>query len=150
MHRVPLVLSLETSPMHTPRSHPSSTTTATARTPLLVVEDDDDIRETYAEVLRDEGFDVSEAENGEHALTLLRNGLRPALILLDQTMPIMNGRAFREAQLGDPALAHIPVLLMTAANAVDDLVADLRPQAVVRKPIGFDPLLAAVRAALSH
>lgn len=115
---------------------------------LLLVEDDDDIRETYSEVLRDEGFEIVEAVNGLHALEILQGGLRPALILLDQTMPVMNGRAFREAQMKDTALAAIPVLLMTAANAVDDLVADLRPRAVVRKPIGFDPLLAAIRSAL--
>ena len=115
---------------------------------LMVVEDDDDIRETYAEVLRDEGFEIIEAENGRHALELLATGVRPALILLDHTMPVMNGRDFREAQMKDSAIASIPVLLMTAANGVDDLVADLRPRAVVRKPIGFDPLLAAIRAAL--
>ena len=117
---------------------------------LLVVEDDDDIRETYGEVLRDEGFQVVESHNGQHALEMLQGGFRPDLILLDQTMPVMNGRAFREAQMRDPTIASIPVLLMTAANAVDDLVADLQPQAVVRKPIGFDPLLAAVRSALAQ
>ncbi len=117
---------------------------------LLVVEDDDDIRETYGEVLRGEGFHVLESHNGAHALEMLQGGFRPDLILLDQTMPVMNGRAFREAQMRDPTLASIPVLLMTAANAVDDLVADLQPQAVVRKPIGFDPLLAAVRSALAR
>ena len=116
---------------------------------VLVVEDDPSIAIGLRINLESEGYVVSVAEDGELALQLARS-TEPDLILLDQTMPVMNGRAFREAQMRDPKLAGIPVLLMTAANAVDDLVADLQPQAVVRKPIGFDPLLAAGRSALAH
>lgn len=116
---------------------------------LMVIDDDDDIRETFTDLLRDEGYEVVPARNGEDALSMLRSGVRPHLILVDQTMPVMSGRDFREAQIADPALASIPIVLMTASSAVEDLVGDLRPAAVIKKPVGMDSLLATVHAALS-
>ena len=119
------------------------------RSLLMLVEDDDDIRETFADVLRECGYEVSEAQNGRHALELLGSGPRPALILLDAMMPVMDGRSFREAQLKNAAIASIPVVLMSAGNNAHELVADLSFQAILRKPLGLDALLAAIRAALA-
>ena len=115
---------------------------------LLLVEDDDDIRDTLADVLRHKGYEVVEAENGKIALDKLLGGVRPALILLDQTMPVMNGREFRRAQLEDPSLAQIPVLLMTAANAIGELVDEMHPQFILRKPMGLQELFQTLNAAL--
>ena len=112
----------------------------------MVVDDDDDIRETLAILLMEAGFDVIEATHGQHALDLMAAGSRPALILLDQTMPVLSGRGFREAQLANDNIAGIPVLLMTASSAVNDLVDELRPTAYTRKPVGFDELLSAIHA----
>ena len=64
----------------------------TARRPVIIVEDDDDIRDTFREVLESEGYHVLTAANGRVALDLLE-GMRdvPCLVLLDLMMPIMNG-----------------------------------------------------------
>jgi CheY-like chemotaxis protein len=116
---------------------------------LMVVDDDDDIRETFADVLRDEGFEVVEAQHGEAALRLLQSGARPSLILIDQTMPVLNGRGFRLAQLADQAIADIPIVLMTAASAVDELVSEMQPAGVIKKPVGLEPLLEIVASVLA-
>ena len=115
---------------------------------LLVVEDDDDIRETVTDLLRDQGYEVEGAEDGRVALARLQGGLRPDLILLDRTMPVMDGAAFRKAQLADPLLSTIPVVLMTAANAIESLVAEMRPDHVLKKPMSFDDLLSTLVRAL--
>ncbi len=115
---------------------------------LLVVEDDEDIRETVTDLLRDQGYDVEAAEDGRVALSRLQGGLRPDLILLDRTMPVMDGAAFRKEQLADPRLSTIPVVLMTAANAIESLVAEMRPDHVLKKPMSFDDLLSTLVRAL--
>jgi CheY-like chemotaxis protein len=85
---------------------------------VLVVDDDDDLRETLGEVLSDEGFQVRFAPNGRAALEILRDelhgDLRPCAVLLDLMMPVMSGWQFREEQRGDPLLAAIPVVVMSA------------------------------------
>jgi CheY-like chemotaxis protein len=80
---------------------------------VMVVEDDHLIRQVIAEALEEEGFEVVEAANGKEALEALRN-VRPALILLDLMMPVMNGWEFRRAQLEDPAISDIPVIVLSA------------------------------------
>ena len=74
---------------------------------ILVVEDDHDIQSALASILREEGLHVATASDGAEALALLRQGLRPAVILLDLMMPVMNGAEFRAAQLQDPELAEL-------------------------------------------
>ena len=66
---------------------------------LLLVEDDYDIRAMLVMLLDMEGYHVVRATNGREALTLLEEGLRPHLILLDLMMPVMNGWQFREETL---------------------------------------------------
>jgi CheY-like chemotaxis protein len=118
---------------------------------LMIVEDDDDIRETVSDLLRDQGYDVAGATDGADGLKqLLQGGLRPSLIFLDRTMPVMDGMEFRRQQLaaGDD-IAGIPVVLMTAANAIESIVADIRPNYVLRKPMSFDDLLQTLDRALA-
>ena len=71
---------------------------------ILLVEDDFDVREALAETLRDEGYAVECAVDGEQALDYLRGGGRPGLILLDLMMPRMSGSEFRMVQKVDPQL----------------------------------------------
>ncbi len=115
------------------------------RTDILVVDDDRGIRETLGDVLSDEGYHVRLAQNGAEALEFLRQGQSPSLILLDLSMPVMDGPAFRAAQLEDRALAQIPVVVLTAAGMVED--APLMPGAAgfLRKPFGLDQLLETVQ-----
>ncbi len=103
---------------------------------ILVVEDDEDIRSSLLDVLSDEGFAVAGAEDGDQALEYLRSGsTRPVLILLDLMMPRMDGREFREAQLADPELAGIPIVLVSADADVERERRALRAAGSLRKPI---------------
>ena len=104
---------------------------------VMVVEDDALIREMVMQVLAGEGFTAIGASNGEEALQHLREErIHPALILLDLMMPVMNGWQFRAKQLQDPALAGIPVIVMSASDD-DDVPAEAR----VGKPFEIEVLL---------
>src|SRR5438552_202636 len=81
---------------------------------VLVVEDDADIRESLGTILEEEGYGVVTTRNGREALSYLRSGRpRPSLILLDLLMPVMSGAEFRAEQERDPALADIPVVVLS-------------------------------------
>ena len=113
------------------------------REPLvMVVDDDDDIRETLAGLLEDEGYQVVSFPHGKEALDALKGGLAPRVILLDLMMPVMDGAEFRRAQLGDPALAAIPVILITAAG-LEPIRRDDYSE-VLRKPLKIDRVLQVV------
>ena len=85
-----------------------------AKPTVLVIDDDEDIRTTIRDVLEDQGFAVACAANGREALDmLLRDESKPALILLDLTMPEMDGWTFRQEQQKVPRLAQIPVVLFS-------------------------------------
>jgi signal transduction histidine kinase len=122
---------------------------ATYRTPstgtrLLLVEDDASIRLALAEMLGDEGFSVTTADNGREALEQLRRGAPPDVILLDLMMPVMDGWEFRVEQRADPLLCGIPLLAMSA-----DLSAKARAIAAdgyLRKPLEFSELLRQLHA----
>ena len=107
---------------------------------VMVVEDDALIRELVMQVLAGEGFTAIGASNGEEALRQLRQEpLATSLILLDLSMPVMNGWQFRATQLADPALAEIPVIVMSASDE-----GDVPAEARVGKPFEIDALLEAV------
>lgn len=61
---------------------------------VLIVEDDEDLRDAYVTILRSEGLDVSSAENGKVALDMLRKDGDPGVIFLDLRMPVMDGLEF--------------------------------------------------------
>jgi len=104
------------------------------RKSVLIVDDDDDIREILAETLVDRGFEVATAINGRDALEVLRSmAVRPSVILLDLMMPIMDGYGFLEQRSLDPALASIPLAIVTAGHGVDhDRLGDALP--IIPKP----------------
>jgi len=106
----------------------------------LIIDDDPDIREAVTEVLSIEGHEVVTACDGEQGLVRCRL-VRPDLVLLDLMMPGMNGWDFRKAQLRDPAIASIPVVVVSAVARSQDLPAD----GFLQKPFSLDELLALVR-----
>jgi CheY-like chemotaxis protein len=109
---------------------------------ILVVEDDRDIRESVVEVLEDEGHVVTAAADGREALDLLHSASPPPdLILLDLMMPVMSGYQFREEQLKLPALAAIPVLVVTADVNARAKLESLKAAGFVQKPLKIQPLL---------
>jgi CheY-like chemotaxis protein len=80
----------------------------------MVVDDDPDIRDVLCMVLEDAGYRTTTAENGLEALDVLRTADElPAAILLDLTMPVLDGRAFLTAREEEPALAALPIVLMS-------------------------------------
>ena len=108
---------------------------------ILIVEDDADLREALSEVLRDEGYSVAAAAHGRDALDLLRREARPALILLDLTMPVMSGWQFRAEQRRDPELSGIPVVVLSAGDHLAEQMVPLGIDDYVTKPIELRHLL---------
>lgn len=89
----------------------------TGRRRVVVIEDDEDIRELVVQLLFDVGFEAVGFPDGRAALEALRRpGLLPAVILLDLEMPRMTGWEFRREQLADPVLAHVPVVVASSAD----------------------------------
>ena len=112
--------------------------------PILLVEDDRDIREILAETLEEEGFDVVTAENGRMALDEIRGtSSSPSAILLDLMMPVMDGYAFLEERRRDPALASIPVAIITAGDRVD--MERIGGIPILAKPIDVPQLIRVLR-----
>jgi CheY-like chemotaxis protein len=83
---------------------------------VVVVDDDEDIRDSIQSLLEMRGFTVDTAADGASALARMRKGAPPALVILDFMMPGMNGEEFRAAQLRDPELSKVPVVLLTGAG----------------------------------
>ena len=124
-------------------------------TKILIIDDDPDFREFVRIVLESHDYAVLEAENAEDGLALMRTG-SPALVLLDAMMSyelagVGTIRSVRE----DPALAHIPLILISAVLSQDEdrfLPADERAMInrFLSKPISPDQLLAEVAATLTE
>jgi two-component system, chemotaxis family, chemotaxis protein CheY len=113
---------------------------------VLVVDDDDDIRDCLVGYLEDEGFRSLGAANGKRALEILkRSGPRPSVIVLDLMMPVMDGRGFREEQLRVADLADIPVILISAYADLTETARELKVAECLSKPIDPMGLLAVVR-----
>jgi CheY-like chemotaxis protein len=109
--------------------------------PVLIVDDDLDIRETLRFVLEDAGYPVYVAGNGKEALEVLEgaNPL-PGLILLDLMMPVMSGEDLLAVLKKVKALATIPVTVVTASGAPMPPLANN----LLKKPVDLDMLLAIV------
>lgn len=109
--------------------------------PILIVEDDVDIRETLAEILEYEGFDVVPTANGDEALEQLEAGLRPGLILLDLMMPGTNGWGVAGQLRQVPALARIPVVVISGVHDLEQQAATLGAAGCLIKPVEVERLL---------
>jgi CheY-like chemotaxis protein len=114
-----------------------------ATRPVLVVDDVDATRQGLVELLRLRGYAPNEAKNGAEGIEVLRAHPDTCVVVLDLTMPDTNGLWFREQQLMEPALAHVPVIVFTGAATAEDLrrlaVAD-----VLMKPFSVDQLFKAI------
>jgi CheY-like chemotaxis protein len=119
------------------------------RKSLLVVEDNDVVREGLAVVLRREGYQVALAGGGEEALDYLRGEPLPDLILLDMLMSGVDGWEFLQRRRQDPTLAALPVIIMTALGvASEEWATSLGANAWLHKPVEAEDLVAAVRRCL--
>jgi CheY-like chemotaxis protein len=106
---------------------------------ILVVEDNDDVREMMSITLQLEGHNVVTAANGRQALEVLHRGTDPCMILLDLMMPVMNGWQFQEEVAKDPKLRDIPVVIVSAAAG--ERGKQTSAAAFIPKPIDVDKLL---------
>ena len=104
----------------------------------MVVEDDDDIRNTIVELLESEGYHTEPAINGKDALEKLTVIPKPCLVLLDMMMPIMNGREFLDRVMTDSYLAPIPILVV---SAVADRSNTKGSVGFLKKPIDIEVFL---------
>ncbi len=110
---------------------------------ILVVDDDDVLREAICDAIQDEGCAAVPAADGREALARLRGpGTRPCVIVLDLMMPVMNGWQFRAAQRQDAAVAEIPVIVVTAGTHVQH--GSIDADVVLHKPFRLDELFTAV------
>jgi PAS domain S-box-containing protein len=117
---------------------------------VLVVDDDIGIREAFSETLMDEGFVVDVASNGVEALALLRAGPRPAVIVLDLMMPVMDGSAMLAELRKEPSLDAIPVVLTSAASDLDRYASALGIAECLRKPVKYEDLVGVAARYRSH
>jgi CheY-like chemotaxis protein len=114
-------------------------------TAVMIVEDDDEIREILADMLADRGYVVSTARHGKEALELLRTKPPPNIVLLDLMMPVMDGWQMRAEMLADPRLAAIPVVIVSGATDLQDSCEALKAARVLTKPVKWPVLLESVR-----
>jgi two-component system chemotaxis response regulator CheY len=115
------------------------------RSAILLIEDDVELRDVINIALTQNGYEVATVSNGRDALHHLRSTSSTWLIILDLTLPQMNGEEFRRAQLHDRSFAWIPVLVLS--GRLDGLrkTRELDARAFVPKPVDLDVLLDAVR-----
>jgi CheY-like chemotaxis protein len=108
---------------------------------VLIVDDDFEVRDSLGDVLGEAGYQVTGAAHGGEALDLLRGGLRPLAIVLDVMMPVVDGVQFRLQQRGEPDLADIPVIVLSADRQVTSKAADLQALAYLTKPTRVEVIL---------
>jgi CheY-like chemotaxis protein len=111
--------------------------------PVLVIEDDRDSRLLMQTLLRLEGYSVVGASNGREGLDVTRSE-HPCVILLDLMMPVMDGVEFRQAQVGDPEIRNIPVIVVSARHDARSTASSLGVAGCVGKPIDLEELSATV------
>ncbi len=114
------------------------------RKKVLIVEDDQDIRESLGFFLESEGYRVEAAENGKEALRLLREASEvPGLVFLDLQMPVMSGEELLAEITQDAALSalKVPIVVFTAAarGAVSGPIVS-----AMKKPVDLDEILKVV------
>ncbi len=116
---------------------------------VLIVEDEETLARNLADKLKGEGFNVSTAADGEEGLDKLR-AEHPDLIVLDIMLPKLDGLSLCRMVRRDPAMAHIPIIMLTARGTEVDKIVGLESGAddYVVKPFGLGEFLARVRAVM--
>jgi CheY-like chemotaxis protein len=112
---------------------------------VLIIDDDDDIRQTVTDALEMEHLVVHSARNGQEGLDLIRAGLRPCLILLDMMMPVMDGWKFAQAMAADPEVSALRICIFSATGIRPTQAVPANVVAVLRKPVRLDALLDLMR-----
>ncbi|WP_017476300.1 response regulator [Pseudomonas sp. PAMC 26793] len=117
-------------------------------TTILVVDDEYLIADILGYALEDEGYMVVKASNGQKGLEVLERE-RPALIITDFMMPVMDGLEFAEAVRALPAVKHLPIILISGAQAHIGMERSDLFNAVLKKPFNIDLVIAQVHQLLA-
>jgi CheY-like chemotaxis protein len=112
---------------------------------VLVVDDDDDIREALVMLLEMAGYTTFGAADGLRALDEIRARGRPGVILLDLRMPRMNGEELAAALHGDATLAISPIVVLSGDTNAADVASAIRADGLLKKPVDLSTVIAAVR-----
>jgi len=112
--------------------------------PILVVDDDPDVREAISDTLQDEGYQVVESSSASDALAYLRSHSPPALIFLDWNMAPMNASQFMDEFTKEPAFEGVPVVLVTADVHASEKATTSRYDGFITKPINLETLFSVV------
>jgi CheY-like chemotaxis protein len=116
---------------------------------ILVIEDDQFIRELMREILEGEGYNVATAINGQDAIDQLKKvDVLPFLIMLDLMMPIKDGFTFRKEQQADARLRGIPVIVLSADRQMVSRQEELKAADYIKKPPSIDDIVEAVKRKL--
>jgi CheY-like chemotaxis protein len=110
---------------------------------ILVVEDDNSIRELLVEFLESEGYFVDSAVNGLEGIKYLKEKT-PDLILVDLMMPVMDGYAFRTEQLKHDSWKNIPTVVMSAEANAREKMKKFNVTAFLSKPVELETILQTV------
>jgi len=113
---------------------------------ILVVDDNDALRENLVEALELEGYSVDAVASGTAALGILARDPLPGVVLIDMLMPGMSGQELVTSIRRDPRLAHLKVALVTGLTPAKD---HLPVDAVLGKPFGVADLLRVVERLLA-
>ena len=112
---------------------------------ILVVDDDDSIRDMLEAFLADEGYTVVTATDGAGAIELVTDKLVPDLMLLDIGMPVVNGPEFVALYRRICEPPHAPIVVITARGDGERIAKEIGAETFVNKPFELDELAAAVR-----
>jgi two-component system response regulator FlrC len=112
--------------------------------PILVVDDDRDVRDAICDTLSDAGYAVTTADDGVSALSYIGANPAPSLILLDWNMPAMNAQQFMAAFEATPLSAQVPVVLVTADGHIERKVKAANFRHGIKKPVDLDELFQVV------
>jgi len=116
---------------------------AAQRCLVAIIEDDTEFRNMLRELREEEQYRVVAVSNGAEALSLLQGETLPNVILLDVSMPVMDGFDFLRHRNEDPQLSAVPVVLVTNAKPHERPTVGVSD--VVRKPIDIDEILFAIK-----
>lgn len=112
---------------------------------ILLVDDDLEVTALMSELLEKEGYSALQAQNGQKALDLLKKmSPFPTLIVLDLSMPVLDGRGFLAERSHDAGLRGIPVIVVSGSDAPVLPLTDIK--AYLRKPVTIRQLIAIIEA----
>lgn len=127
--------------LHEERERPAGT--------ILIADDDPTIRLLISDALQTVSYDVITASNGLEAIEVVRRD-RPHLVLMDLSMPVLDGPSAIRAIRADPEIAHTRIIAMSIGSNLWRVVEELESDSIIGKPFDIDVLIADVRLHLRH